>query len=242
MNWLSAHRGAWHRSSCLEPVPCAPHQAAATSPDLTVLFPWLSLLSQASVQFAVKESGHKPRVTKLTSRITLPIPLLVCPVEHELLHASHAWLPVYKHEAGIHRRLWCSPKYNILIPWGLVVVVQSPSCVQLFETPWAAARQASLSPSNPQSLPEFMSIELVMPSNSLVFCHPLLPLPSILPSIRVFSSESALCTRWPKYWSFSFSISPSNKYSGLISLRIDWFEHLEGWIYSLMSLSRLDSA
>ena len=90
----------------------------------------------------------------------------------------------------------------------------------LFANPWTAACQASLSITNSQSLLKLMSFALVMPSNHLILCHPLLP-PSVFPSIRVFSSESALCIRWPKYWSFSFSISPSNEYSGLISFRMD---------------------
>ena len=102
-----------------------------------------------------------------------------------------------------------------------MAVVQSLSRIQSFVTPWTAARQASLSFTISQSLLKFMSVELVMPSNHLILCHPLLLLPSIFPSIRVFSSESALCISWPKYWSFSFSISPSNEYSGLISFRID---------------------
>ena len=92
--------------------------------------------------------------------------------------------------------------------------------------PWTAARQASLSITNSWSLFKLMSIELVMPSNHLILCHPLL-LPSIFSSIRVFSNESVLHIRWPKYWSFSFSISPSNEYSGLISFRTDWFDLLE---------------
>ena len=103
-------------------------------------------------------------------------------------------------------------------------LVQSLSRVGHFVTPWSAARQASLSISNSQSLLKLMSIGLVMPSNHLILCHPLLLLPSIFPSIRVFSNESVLCIRWPKYWSFSFSISPSHEYSGLISFRIDWFD------------------
>ena len=89
-------------------------------------------------------------------------------------------------------------------------------------TPWTAAHQASLSITNSQSLLKLMSIELVMPSNHLILCRPLLLSPAIFPSIRVFSNESVLHIRWPKYWSFSFSISPSNEYSGLISFRIDW--------------------
>ena len=103
--------------------------------------------------------------------------------------------------------------------------VQSLSHVRLFVTPWTAARQASLSITNSQSLLKLMSIESAMPFNHLILCRPLL-LPSILPSIRVFSNESVLCIRWPKYWSFSLSISPSNEYSGLISFRMDWFDIL----------------
>jgi len=110
------------------------------------------------------------------------------------------------------------------------------SCIWLFATPWAAARQASLSIANSQSLLKLMSIELVMPSNHLILCHPLLLLPSIFPSIRVFSNESVLHIRWSKYWSFSFSISPSNGYSGLISSRMDWLELLavQGTLKSLL--------
>ena len=102
--------------------------------------------------------------------------------------------------------------------------MQSPSHVRLFATLWTAALQASLSITNSLSLLKLMSIESVMPCNHLTLCHPLLLLPSIFPSIRVFSNESVLHIRWPKYWSFSFSISPSNEYSGLISFRMDWFD------------------
>ena len=102
--------------------------------------------------------------------------------------------------------------------------VQSLSRVWLFATPWIAAPQTSLSITNSWSPPKPMSIELVMPSSHLIFCHPLLLLPPIFPSIRVFSSESALLIRWPKYWSFSFNISPSNEHSGLISFRMDWLD------------------
>ena len=98
--------------------------------------------------------------------------------------------------------------------------------VQLFVTPWTAACQASLSITNSQIPPKPMSIESVRPSNHLILCHPLLLLPSIFPSIRVFANELALRIRWPKYWSFSFNISPSNKYSGLISFRLDWLDLL----------------
>ena len=107
-----------------------------------------------------------------------------------------------------------------------VIVVQSLSHVQLFVTPWTAARQASLSFTISRSLLKLMSIESVMPSNHLILCHPLLLPPSIFPSIRAFSNESALLIRWPKCWSFSLSISPSNEYSGLISFRMDWLDLL----------------
>ena len=106
--------------------------------------------------------------------------------------------------------------------------VQLFSHVQLFSTPWTAAHQASLSITNSQSSLKLMSIELVMPSNHLILCRPLLLLPSIMCNIRVFSNESVLHIRWPKYCSFSFSISPSNEYSGLISFRIDWLDLLAG--------------
>ena len=114
--------------------------------------------------------------------------------------------------------------------------VQSFSRVLLFATPWTAARQASLSITNSRSLLKLMSIELVMPSNHLILCHPFLLLPSIFPSIRVFSNESALRIRWPKYWSFSFSITPSNEYSGLIAFRMDWLDLLavQGTLKSLL--------
>ena len=100
------------------------------------------------------------------------------------------------------------------------------SRVRLFATEWTAARQAPLSITNSQSPLRLMSIELMMPSNHLILCHPLLLLPSIFPSIRVFSNESILFIRWSKYWSFSFSVSPSNEYSGLISFRMDWLDLL----------------
>ena len=114
--------------------------------------------------------------------------------------------------------------------------VQSLSHVQLFATPRTAAHQASLSFTSSRSLLKLMSIESMMPSNHLILCHPLLLLPSIFPSIRVFSNKSVLRIRWPKYWSFSFSISPSNEYSGLISFRMDWLDLLavQGTLKSLL--------
>ena len=104
--------------------------------------------------------------------------------------------------------------------------VQSLSRVWLFVTPWITARQASLAITNFRSSPKLMSIKSVMPSSHLILCRPLLLLPSIFSSIRVFSNESALHVRWPKYWSFSFNISPSNEYPGLISFRMDWLDLL----------------
>ena len=122
--------------------------------------------------------------------------------------------------ANKHMKRWST---SLIIQFSSV---QSLSRVQLFATPWTTARQASLSITNSQSPPKPMSIELVMLSSHLILCRPLLLLPPILPSIRVFSDESTLCIRWPKYWSFSFNISPSNEYLGLISFRIDWFDLL----------------
>ena len=118
----------------------------------------------------------------------------------------------------------------------LVSSVQLLSHVWLFATPQTAARQASLSITNSWSLLKLMSIESVMPLNHLILCHPLLLLPSIFPRIRVFSNESALHIRWPKYWSFSFSISPSNEHPGLISFRMDWLDLLafQGTLKSLL--------
>ena len=125
--------------------------------------------------------------------------------------------------------------------WGFqaascLVVVQLLSRVWLFETQWTAAHQASLSFTISLNLLKLISIELVMPSNHLILCVPLLLLPSIFPSIRVFSNESLLCIRWPKYWGFSLSMSPSNEYSGLLSFRMNWFNFLavQGTLKSLL--------
>ena len=119
--------------------------------------------------------------------------------------------------------------------YSLFSSVQLLSRVRLLVTLWTAARQASLSITNSWSLLKHMSIELVLPSNHLIFCHPLQLPPSIFPSIRVFSNESILCIRWPNYWGFSFSISPSNEYSGLISFRMDCLDLLavQGTLKSL---------
>ena len=128
----------------------------------------------------------------------------------------------------------------MLCPWGLAFSqfssVQLLSCVRLLATPWTATCQASLSITNSWSLLKLMSIPSVMPSNHLILCRPLLLPPSIFPSIRVFSNESVLRIRWPKYWSFSFSISPSNEHSGLTSFRVDWLDLLavQGILKSLL--------
>ena len=125
--------------------------------------------------------------------------------------------------------------YNLAF-WETLPSVQSLSRVWLFVTPWIAARQASLSITNSRSSPKLMSIQSVMPSSHLILCRPLLLLPPIPPSIRVFSNESTLRMRWPKYWSFSFSMSPSNEHPWLISFRMDWLDLLavQGTLKSLL--------
>ena len=156
--------------------------------------------------------------------------------ENGLICIDFQWAPAGKHLKPIICRY---------LPAGIGVLserlyqfssVQWLSPVQLFVTSWTAALQAFLSIINCQTLLKHMFIELVMPSKHLILCHPLLLLPSIFPSIRVFSSESVLRIRWPKYWSFSFSISPSNEYSGLFSFRMDWLDLLavQGTLKSLL--------
>ena len=133
--------------------------------------------------------------------------------------------PIYTFMTGAMSFVSC--RLTIIYSARHTISSVTQSCVRLFATPWTAARQASLSITNSRSPPKPMSIESVMPSNHLILCSPLLLLPSIFPSIRVFSNELALCIRWPKYWSFSLSISPSNEHPGLISYRMDWLDHLE---------------
>ena len=127
----------------------------------------------------------------------------------------------------------------LFLPTLTISSVLSLSPVRLFATPWTTACQASLSITNSQSPPKSMSIETVMPSNHFILCHPLLLLPSIFPSIRVFSNESDVRIRWPKYWSFSFNISPSNEYPGPISFKMDWLDLLavQGTLKSLLQRS-----
>ena len=134
-------------------------------------------------------------------------------------------------------RTWLTTWFWRLSSHDLQVVLFNPlSCVRLFATPWTAVHQASLSITHSWSILKLMSIESVMPCNHLILCHPLLLLPSIFPSIRAFSNESAFCIRWPKYWSFSFHMSPSNEYSGLVSFRMDWLDLLvvQGTLKSLL--------
>ena len=138
---------------------------------------------------------------------------------------THLW---FREQKCLLHTKYLSPVLCSVIRWetNALVVVQLLCFIWLFVTPWTAARQASLTFTISQSLLKLMSKESVMPSNHLLFCHPLLLLPSVFPSIRVFSSESALLIRWPKYWSFSYSISPSNEHPGLISFRTDWLDFL----------------
>ena len=132
------------------------------------------------------------------------------------------WTGMGKFSSDDHYIYYYGQEFWPLLCQHVFSSVQSLSCVQLFATPWTAALQDFLSVTNSQSLLQLKSIESVMPSNHLILCHPLLLLPSIIPSIRIFSNESALPIRWPKYWGFSFSISPSIDYSEVISFRIEW--------------------
>ena len=141
-----------------------------------------------------------------------------------LIALTGKWCPYKRRVMIINiKHIW---KMSLSFGSSLITSVQSLSHVWLFATPWTAACQASLSITHSWSLLKLVSIESVMPSNHLILCHPHLLLPSIFPSIRVFSNKSVLHIRWPKYWSFSFSISHSNEYSGLISFRIDWLDLL----------------
>ena len=141
-----------------------------------------------------------------------------------------------KSETNYGGDIWHIHLQSLSIVQSIFSSVQSLSCVRFFVTPWIAARPASLSITNSQSSPKLMSIKLVMPSSHLILCRPLLLLPSIPPSIRVFSNESTLRMRWPKYWSFSFSISPSKEHPGLIYFRMDWLDLLavQGTLKSLL--------
>ena len=162
-----------------------------------------------------------------------------CSFVHEILQArTLEWIPMPFTRVSSQTRNWILFSYiaGRFFPIWATSSVQSLNHVRLFVTPWIAASQASPSITNSWSLFKLMSIELVMPSNHLILCCPLLLLPTISPRIRVFSNESALLIRWPKYWSFSFSISPSNEHPGLISFRMDWLDLLavQGTLKSLL--------
>ena len=146
------------------------------------------------------------------------------------IHGAHKTIHISCYSPNPHPQFFLPP----FVPCKFSSVQFSH--VRLFATPWTVAHQASLSITNSQSLLKLMSTESVMPSNHLILCCPLLPLPSIFLSIKVFSNESVLCIRWPKYWKFSFNISPSNEYSRLISFRMDWFDLLavQGTLKSLL--------
>ena len=163
--------------------------------------------------------------------------LLLAAKTWKILHLLVETIPVIPAETANSDRNTLSPLlwYNLL-EGAIFSSVQSLNCVQLFATPWTAACQASLTITNSRSPPKPMPIELVMPSNHLIFCCPLLLLPSVFLSIKVFSNESALHIRWPKYWSFSFNISPSSEHPGLISFRVDWLNLLavQGTLESLL--------
>ena len=201
--------------------------------------------SRCSASVWIGEPTHKPKC--LTKSLLLCLVAKWCPIlatpgqpsspVHVLLQAGilewvaisffkgSSWPRDQTHVSRIAGRFfysWCIKGS----PIKSFSSVQLLSHVQLFVIPWTLAHQASLSITNSQSLLKFMSTKLVMPSNHLILCHPLLPMPSIFLSIRVFPSKSVLRIRWPKYWSFSFSISSSNEYSGLISFRIDWLDLL----------------
>ena len=163
--------------------------------------------------------------------------LILC---HPLIFLSWIFLNIraFSKESALHVRwpkFWSSASAPLL-PMNQFSSVQSLSCVRLFAAPWIAARQASLSTTNSHSLLKLMPIESVMPSSHLILCLPLLLLPPIPPNIRVFPNESSLCMRWPKYWSFSFTISPFNEHPGLISFRMDWLDLLavQGTLKSLL--------
>ena len=170
-----------------------------------------------------KRCGFDPYVGKILWRREWLHTLVFCPGEF------HQEKPVRLLPIGSQSWTWLKwlSTHDLRIPQCLFFSsVQSLSHLWLFATPWTAASQASLSITNTRSLPKLMSIEPVMPSNQFILCRPLLLPSSIFPSIRVFSNESILPIRWPKYWSFSFGISPSNEYSGLLSFRMDWLDLL----------------
>ena len=187
--------------------------------------PFLKCLQFSSVQFSCSDSLQPHGLQH--ARLSYPSPdSEACSNSCSLSRWCHPTIP-----SSVIPFSSCLQSFPASVQFSSV---QSLRCVRLLATPWTTARQASLSITNSQSPPKPMSIESVMPSNHLILCRPLLLLPSIFPSIRVFSNESVLCIRWAKYW--SFSISPSNEYSELISFRMDWLDFLavQGTLKSLV--------
>ena len=187
--------------------------------------------SQASSAYLFTCTSPPTSSTHFTS-VCLSTPILTkLSDSFDLICAFYTFLP-----GNSSNLSWWNPEVLLKAVLELSQSAQSLSPVLLFATPWTAACQASLSITNSWSLLKLMSIKSVMPSNHLILCRPLLLPPSIFPSIRVFSNESALCIRWPKYWSLSFNISPSNEHSGLTSFRIDWLDLLavQGTLKSLL--------
>ena len=185
---------------------------------------------------------RKGRVRKPVLSRHGPNLLQLCDLRHNSQPLWPQCLQLYNEDNGVYPMgllWWLNERLSVKLIGGYLVQfnsVPSLSRVQLFETPWIAAHQASLSITNSRSLLKLMPIESVVPSSHLILCSPLLLLPPIPPSIRVFSNESTLCMRWPKYWSCSLSISPSNEHPGLISFRMDWLDLLtvQGTLQSLL--------
>ena len=200
--------------SCLVKNPFSAANLSISAFDL--LSVWQTTVKVLPLSHSGNREKHSLLVTRLRSSLT-------CHQQHKVTFS-----PLANAFKSSNNLIQVIPKY--------LSSVQLLSHVQLFATPWTAACQASLSITNSQSLLKLMSMESVMPSNHLILCRRLLLLPSIVPSIRVFSNESALHNRWPKYWSFSFNISPSNEHSGLISFRTDWLNLLpvQGPLKSLL--------
>ena len=202
------------------PLPCSGPPGSCPQPTVLLII-LLSLLMSSS------HSSHE------SSNHTIQI------IPHMLMESPHCRCQSHLGGLRLHVGFRCSHLAVHCVSQSSgpqFTSVQSLICVRLFVTPWTAAHQASLSITSSQSLLKLMSITLVMPSNHLILCHPLLLPPSIFPSIRVFSNESALHIRWPEYWSFSFNISPSNEHLVLISFKMDWLDPLavQGTLKSLL--------
>ena len=228
-----------------------PFVSAVTPPEIRLLHSSLSLGFCLNVTLSERPSlttfkEHSRHLLPLTSTLPSLVFFVFSPISDELFiclplsptrinapwKQTVFWFLLYPYYLRrVCEKIAADPlsectEHTLFCFKGKFSSIQLLSCVWLFEIPWTAARQASLSITNPRSLPKLMSIESVMPSNHLILCRPLLLLPAISSSIRAFSNESTLCIRWPKYWSFSFNISPSNEHPGLISYRMDWLDLL----------------